>query len=183
MTRLSRFRNLRGLGDFATTIFGGGGTGAAATMFGGGNTGDPNYMPPPDYFTASDGCVYDEDGNRLTCPGGVAPGSTDNPPLLAYQAPTEDSTPATSQDSPPAQNSNVCSWDADGNLVAGSPLVCAPHTPGYSPDASASARRSSIGNWLNQPLAKGWPSNGTLVLGALGVAVLANLVGGRRRRR
>lgn len=175
MNRLRQIRNrrLRGLGD--TTI-----PSWLAPVIGlpAANSGDPNYMPPADTYVGDDGCVYDNDGNRLTCPGGVVPNPGDPPNLVQTQLPTE------TEDSAAYQSTlSVCAYDNNGNLVPGSPLVCSPTRPDQAASNSSMKRRTSLTDWLNQPLAKGWPSNGTLLLGAVGFGILASVLGGRGRRR
>jgi hypothetical protein len=43
---------------------------------------------PPDTFLMDDGCIYDSDGNRLCCPGGIAPSPGGVSRLDLPQAPT-----------------------------------------------------------------------------------------------
>lgn len=113
----------------------------------------------PDTYVGADGCVYDTDGIRLTCPNGKTPSFPGDVVAPGPQMPTI-AAPAL-----PGDNNNI--------VIGTQP---APQQP-----ASSSGFMDQIRSWLSKPLtANSSIKNGHLVALAGGLALIGAKKGRRR---
>lgn len=155
--------------------------------------GDPYEVGGIPFFTQlSDGSVVDDfgniispDGSTITEPDGtkydVATGELIGQSGQAAQSPDIAAFAAAQQ-----MFSSPGSVQATTDFGAGRATPVFPPVQPYQPTAPAANQPSqgfSLSKWLSQPVAKGWPSNGVLLLGlGVGTALFTSFSKGGRRR-